>query len=44
MNRFPFSVVFVDTSDSVVVLALAHHRKKPDYWSGRIADAEAEGE
>ena len=43
MIRFPFSIVFVVTGNSVVVLAFAHHRKKPNYWSGRLTEAEGEG-
>ena len=37
MKRFPFFVVFVPTAEHVVVLALAHHRRKPNYWRDRLA-------
>jgi hypothetical protein len=36
MKRFPFFVVFVQTGEHVVVLALAHHRRKPNYWRDRL--------
>lgn len=39
MNRFPFSVVFVAKGKDVVVLALAHHRRRPDYWRDRVGKA-----
>ena len=39
MGRFPFSVVFVVTGEHVVVLALAHHRRKPNYWRDRLKQA-----
>ncbi|MFZ0501331.1 MAG: hypothetical protein WAM52_19530 [Steroidobacteraceae bacterium] len=39
MRRFPFSVVFVEMDQHVVVLALAHHRRKPSYWQGRLGEA-----
>jgi len=36
LKRFPFSVVFVDTGSGKVVLAVAHHRRRPAYWRGRL--------
>lgn len=38
MRRFPFSVVFVTTGEQVVLLALAHHRRKPNYWRDRLSE------
>ena len=38
MRRFPFSVVFVTARDHVVVLALAHQRRKPNYWRDRLSE------
>jgi len=35
MSRFPYSVLFREASGVVQVLALAHHRRRPDYWFGR---------
>lgn len=35
MRRFPFSIIYYTSGDSVRVVALAHHRRKPQYWSGR---------
>jgi toxin ParE1/3/4 len=33
--RFPFSVVYFVLDDTVVVLALAHQRRRPFYWRER---------
>ncbi|MBT3308441.1 MAG: type II toxin-antitoxin system RelE/ParE family toxin [Gammaproteobacteria bacterium] len=36
MRRFPFAVLYRVSSDKVQVLAVAHHRRRPQYWLGRI--------
>ena len=33
---FPLSIVYRETSDSIVILAIAPFRRKPDYWRGRV--------
>ena len=35
LKRFPFSVIYYIHGDELRVVALAHHRRKPDYWAGR---------
>jgi plasmid stabilization system protein ParE len=35
MERFPFSVVFRSTDDQVVVVAIAHQKRRPGYWTSR---------
>lgn len=38
MKRFPFHVVFVETAAAaVMVLAVAHQRRRPGYWRNRRA-------
>ena len=32
IQRFPYSVVYVQRRNEVVVLAVAHDRRKPAYW------------
>ena len=32
IKRFPFSVWFEVQGDTVTVLAIAHHRRRPGYW------------
>jgi toxin ParE1/3/4 len=39
-NKFPFSLVYVDRSNEVYVLALAPFSRKPAYWRGRKNDGE----
>ncbi|MGH8275930.1 MAG: hypothetical protein ACRETH_04455, partial [Steroidobacteraceae bacterium] len=39
MKRFPFYVVFIASSTASVVLAVAHHRKRPAYWRHRLPGA-----
>ena len=34
-RRFPFSVVYLDRPDEVLVVAVAHFSRKPGYWKSR---------
>src|ERR671925_743969 len=36
LRRFPSSVVFVVREGVSVVLAVAHHRRRPAYWRSRL--------
>jgi hypothetical protein len=36
LHRFPFSLIIVEQSQILIVVALAHHSRKPGYWSDRI--------
>ena len=35
LHRFPFSVVYYTHGVELRVIAIAHHKRRPDYWSGR---------
>ena len=35
LRRFPFSLVYRVKEDTVQVIALAHDKRKPGYWSHR---------
>lgn len=35
LRRFPYSVVYDVVGDELRVIALAHHRRQPEYWAGR---------
>jgi toxin ParE1/3/4 len=37
LKRFPFSVVYRLVANRIEVLAVAHGRRKPGYWKGRLA-------
>jgi plasmid stabilization system protein ParE len=32
LHRFPYSVVYEVQNRTVTILAVAHHRRRPDYW------------
>jgi toxin ParE1/3/4 len=36
VKRFPFSVVYRPSVDEILVVAIALHRKRPNYWASRI--------
>ena len=36
LQRFPFSVVYRLVSNRIEVVAIAHGRRKPGYWKGRL--------
>ncbi len=38
MRRFPFHVIYMVHADQVLVLAIAHHRRRPVYWTDRVGD------
>jgi toxin ParE1/3/4 len=35
LRRFPFSIVYVERDDAIVIIAIAHQRRRPGYWRGR---------
>ncbi len=35
-RRFPFTVIYAIEADGVVVVAVAHQSRSPDYWKGRM--------
>ena len=35
LSRFPFSVIYKETTDTVYVLAVMHNSRKPEYWKDR---------
>jgi toxin ParE1/3/4 len=37
VKSFPFSVIYRPESDGVIVFALAHHSRKPNYWRSRAS-------
>ena len=36
LSRFPYSVVYLLNDDQALVVAVAHGRRRPRYWTGRI--------
>lgn len=35
LKRFPFAIVVVDQGEEILVLAVAHHSRRPGYWRDR---------
>ena len=35
LHRFPFSLVYRATQTEVVIVAVAHQKRRPGYWTGR---------
>ena len=33
--RFPYSIVYREQGDAIVIVAVAHQRRRPGYWRGR---------
>jgi toxin ParE1/3/4 len=36
VRRFPYHLAYLATEDVLHVLAVAHDRRRPAYWSGRV--------
>jgi plasmid stabilization system protein ParE len=36
LRRFPFSIVYRVEAHRILIVAVAHSRRRPDYWSSRI--------
>ncbi len=35
LRRFPYSVVYSEQDDCIWVVAIAHHKRRPEYWRRR---------
>jgi plasmid stabilization system protein ParE len=36
LSRFPYGVIYAIESGDIIVLAIAHLHRKPDYWRDRL--------
>lgn len=36
VRRFPYQVVYITTGEDVVVIAVAHERRRSEYWADRL--------
>jgi len=36
LKRFPYFIVFFEWQDEVYIVAIAHAKRRPGYWRGRI--------
>ena len=38
VRRFPYGIIYVQQEDLILVLALAHLHRHPDYWIDRLSE------
>ena len=36
VKKFPFSIVYRPDHEGIIVFAIAHHSRRPDYWTLRL--------
>ncbi len=36
VRGFPFTVVYRTSQDAITIVAVAHQRRRPGYWRGRV--------
>ena len=36
LRRFPYVVVYLDLTETVQVIAVAHSKRRPNYWRKRL--------
>ena len=36
MRRFPFGIIYEPSEHEIVIIAIAHLHRQPQYWRGRI--------
>ena len=37
LNRFPYGLIYAELPSEIVILAVMHLHRRPDYWRGRMA-------
>jgi len=38
LNHFPYSLLYAVVSELIVIVAVAHQKRRPRYWRGRIQE------
>ena len=36
IKTFPYNLIYATDSETIVIIAVAHHHRKPEYWIDRI--------
>lgn len=36
LKRFPYDIVVLEREAEIIVIAFAHHSRRPGYWRGRL--------
>ena len=42
LRKFPFSLIYAIEKDGLLILAVAHHSRRPRYWVHRISQTKGE--
>ena len=37
VHRFPYSIIYETRSEVIIIVAIQHHRRKPNNWRKRLA-------
>lgn len=38
LKKFPYSLIYYSSESEIVIIAIAHHKRKPNYWRDRLGD------
>lgn len=38
MKRFPYGVIYETSDDEIVIIAIAHLHRRPEYWRSRVGE------
>ena len=44
LRKFPYSLIYAMEEGGLLILAVAHHRRRPGYWVGRDSQTEHRSE
>ncbi|MEK6600505.1 MAG: type II toxin-antitoxin system RelE/ParE family toxin [Candidatus Binatota bacterium] len=44
LRKFRYSLIYSAEKDGLLILAVAHHSRRPGYWIGRVSSGEKESE
>lgn len=36
LRRYPYSIVYAVRGSTILIIAVAHHRRRPGYWKDRV--------
>ncbi|MDA1314667.1 MAG: type II toxin-antitoxin system RelE/ParE family toxin [Acidobacteria bacterium] len=39
LRGFSYSLIYAMSDDGLLVLAVAHHRRRPNYWAERVSES-----
>lgn len=44
LRKFRYSLIYSAEKDGLLILAVAHHSRRPGYWIGRVSSGEKQSE